>query len=177
MCVLEAHLAVMRRLPDALLLIAPRHPERFKAVESSVRSLGFQVGTRSGDGVPGHATQCFVIDSMGELLRFFAASDVAFVGGSLVSIGGHNVLEPAALNKPVLVGPYTFNFEEITQALLDEGGGLRVDDGEQLGEQMLALLRDHERRERMGDRARYVFDSERGSVGKVMDLVDTLLQE
>lgn len=177
MCVLEAHLDVMRRLPDALLLIAPRHPERFKAVEASVRSLGFQVATRSGDGVPSHTTQCFVVDSMGELLRFFASADVAFVGGSLVSIGGHNVLEPAALGKPVLVGPYTFNFEEITQALLDEEGGQRVSDGDELGEQVLSLLRDPVRRRRMGEAARHVFDSERGSVGKVMKLVDSLLQE
>jgi 3-deoxy-D-manno-octulosonic-acid transferase len=146
-------------------------------VEASVRSLGFNVATRSADGAPGHATQCFVIDSMGELLRFFASADVAFVGGSLVPIGGHNVLEPAALCKPVLVGPHTFNFEEITQALLDEGGGQRVKDENELGEQVLSLLRDRERREAMGARARHVFDSERGSVGKVMKLVDTLLQE
>jgi 3-deoxy-D-manno-octulosonic-acid transferase len=167
----------MRRLPDALLLIAPRHPERFKAVESAVRSLGFNVATRSADKVPGPSTQCFVIDSMGELLRFFAASDVAFVGGSLVSIGGHNVLEPAALGKPVLVGPYTYNFEEITQALLDEHGGHRVKDGTELGAEVLSLLRDETRRLPMGVAARQVFESERGSVGKVMKLVDTLLQE
>ncbi|KAF1004166.1 MAG: 3-deoxy-D-manno-octulosonic acid transferase [Luteibacter sp.] len=177
MCVLEAHLDVLRRLPDALLLIAPRHPERFKAVEASVRSLGFTVATRSVDGVPGHTTQCFVIDSMGELLRFFAASDVAFVGGSLVSIGGHNVLEPAALSKPVLVGPHTFNFEEITQELLDRGGGLRIPDGDTLGAEVLSLLRDETRRASMGRAARQVFEAERGSVGKVMKLVDGLLQE
>ncbi len=126
-----------------------------------MRSLGFQVATRSGDGIPSHTTQCFVIDSMGELLRFFASADVAFVGGSLVSIGGHNVLEPAALGKPVLVGPYTFNFEEITQALLDEEGGQRVNDGDELGEQVLSLLRDPVRRRHMGEAARHVFDSER----------------
>ena len=177
MCVLEAHLEVLRRLPDALLLIAPRHPERFKAVEGAVRSLGFNVATRSADKLPGHATQCFVIDSMGELLRFFAAADVAFVGGSLVSIGGHNVLEPAAFGKPVLVGPYTYNFEEITQLLLDERGGQRVDDGSGLGAEVLSLLRDPERRAAMGGAARQVFESERGSVGKVMELVDRLLQE
>lgn len=177
MAVLEAHLDVMRRLPDALLLIAPRHPERFRAVEASVRSLGFTVATRSADRVPGHATQCFVIDAMGELLRFYAAADVAFVGGSLVSIGGHNVLEPAALYKPVLVGPHTFNFEEITQALLDAGGGQRVADGGQLGNEVLSILRDESRRGAMGKAARQVFESERGSVDKVMKLVDDLLQE
>ena len=177
MGVLEAHLDVLRRLPDALLLIAPRHPERFRAVEASVRSLGFTVATRSADSVPGHTTQCFVIDSMGELLRFFAAADVAFVGGSLVSIGGHNVLEPAALGKPVLVGPHTFNFEEITQELLDRGGGLRVADSNGLGAEVLSMLRDETRRQQMGRAARQVFESERGSVSKVMKLVDHLLQE
>ncbi|TCV92152.1 3-deoxy-D-manno-octulosonic-acid transferase [Luteibacter rhizovicinus] len=177
LAVLQAHLEVLRRIPDALLLIAPRHPERFRAVEASIRSLGFQTGTRSGDGVPSLHTQCFVIDAMGELLRFFAASDVAFVGGSLVPIGGHNVLEPAALGKPVLVGPNTFNFEEITQALLDAGGGERVATPESLGEDVLRLLRDEVRRKSMGEAARKVFDSERGSVERVMKLVDNLLQE
>jgi 3-deoxy-D-manno-octulosonic-acid transferase len=177
MCVLEAHLDVMRRLPDALLLIAPRHPERFRAVEASVRSLGFTVATRSAHGAPGHTTQCFVIDSMGELLRFYAAADVAFVGGSLIPIGGHNVLEPAALYKPVLVGPHTFNFEEITEALLGAEGGERVADGDGLGTAVLSILRDEPRRLAMGRAARQVFESERGSVGKVMTLVDDLLQE
>ncbi len=177
MFVLEAHLEVLKRLPDALLLIAPRHPERFRAVESAVRSLGFQVASRSIDGAPSSTTQCFVIDAMGELLRYFAAADVAFVAGSLVPIGGHNVLEPAALAKPVLVGPYTFNFEEITQTLVDEGGGERVPSPEALGERVLALLRDEQRRTRMGIAAKHVFDSERGSVERVMRLIDRMLEE
>jgi 3-deoxy-D-manno-octulosonic-acid transferase len=118
-----------------------------------------------------------VIDAMGELLRYFAACDVAFVGGSFVTIGGHNVLEPAALAKPVLVGPHTFNFEEITQALIDAGGGERVPSADLLGERALALLRDHARRATMGIAAKHVFDSERGSVERVMRLVDRMLEE
>lgn len=174
---LEAHLKVLERLPDALLLIAARHPERFRMVEHAARGLGFATASRSADGVPGVAHRVFVIDSMGELMPFFAASDVAFVGGSLASIGGHNVLEPAALSRPVLVGPNTYNFEEITLTLVREGGGERVADGPDLAAKVLGLLSDRARRERMGRRARMVFDSERGAVGRVMRLVDGLLEE
>jgi 3-deoxy-D-manno-octulosonic-acid transferase len=177
MPVLEAHLAVLQRLPDALLLIAPRHPERFKLVENSVRSLGFAVATRSADRVPQPSHQVFVIDSMGELMPFFAAADLAFVGGSLVPIGGHNVLEPASLATPVLVGPHTFNFEEISLALIREGGGERVAAAEQLGDAVIGLLRDGARRQRMGQHAREVFDSERGAVQRVLRLIDDSLQE
>jgi len=175
--VLEAHLQVLKRLPDALLLIAPRHPERFRLVESSVRSLGFSMATRSADRVPSAAHQVFVIDAMGELMQFYAAADLAFVGGSLVPIGGHNVLEPAALSRPVLVGPHTFNFEEITLTLIGEGAAVRLADASELGTAVLQLLRDAERRKSMGMHARVVFDSERGAVQRVMELIDKQLQE
>jgi 3-deoxy-D-manno-octulosonic-acid transferase len=175
--VLEAHLEVLKRLPDALLLIAPRHPERFRMVESAVRSLGFNAATRSADGVPSHSTQCFVLDAMGELLPFYAASSVAFVGGSLAPIGGHNVLEPAALSIPVVVGPHTFNFEGITSALIEEGGALRIAAADELGEAVQRLLRDATHREEMGLAARFVFDRERGAVDRVMKLIDEALAE
>ena len=177
LAVLEAHLQVLQRLPDALLLLAPRHPERFRLVEHSVRSLGFAVGTRSADSVPSPAHQVFVIDAMGQLMPFFAAAEVAFVGGSLVPIGGHNVLEPAALSTPVLVGPHTFNFEEITRSLIDQGGAERVADNQQLGHDVLQLLCDPGKRQRMGRAAQQVFERERGAVGRIMQLIDTLLQE
>ncbi|WP_445145767.1 lipid IV(A) 3-deoxy-D-manno-octulosonic acid transferase [Dyella sp. Tek66A03] len=175
--VLEAHREVLTRLPDALLLIAPRHPERFKPVESAARNLGFSVGTRSADGVPSTAHQVFVIDAMGELMPFYAAADLAFVGGSLVPIGGHNVLEPAALSTPVLVGPHTFNFEEITLTLIQGDGAERVNSAEELGAEVLRLLCDRSARERMGKAARIVFDSERGAVERVMGMIDGLLAE
>ncbi|AGG87538.1 MULTISPECIES: lipid IV(A) 3-deoxy-D-manno-octulosonic acid transferase [Rhodanobacter] len=177
LAVLEAHLQVLKRLPDALLLLAPRHPERFKLVEHAVRSLGFTVATRSLESVPSVAHQVFVIDAMGQLMPFFAASDLAFVGGSLVPIGGHNVLEPAALSVPVLVGPHTFNFEEITRSLIEEGGAERVADAAGLGPAALKLLLDAGRRARMGRAAQAVFERERGAVQRVMRLIDTLLQE
>jgi 3-deoxy-D-manno-octulosonic-acid transferase len=177
LAVLEAHLQVLKRLPDALLLLAPRHPERFRLVEHAVRSLGFAVATRSGDEVPSPSHQVFVIDAMGQLMPFFVATEVAFVGGSLVPIGGHNVLEPAALSVPVLVGPHTFNFEEITRSLIQQGGAERVAGVDRLGPDVLKLLLDVAKRERMGQAAQQVFERERGAVQRIMQLIDTLLQE
>jgi 3-deoxy-D-manno-octulosonic-acid transferase len=127
--------------------------------------------------VPSAAHQVFVIDAMGQLIPFFAASDLAFIGGSLVPIGGHNVLEPAALSVPVLVGPYTFNSEEIIRSLIVQGGAERVSAADQLGPHLLQLLLDAPRRERMGEAAQLVFERERGAVQRVMRLVDALLQE
>ncbi|MDQ6645945.1 MAG: 3-deoxy-D-manno-octulosonic acid transferase, partial [Pseudomonadota bacterium] len=146
-------------------------------VENAVRSLGFNVATRSGDQVPSPSSQVFVIDAMGQLMPFFAASDVAFIGGSLVPIGGHNVLEPAALSVPVLVGPHTSNFEGITGSLIQQGGADRVDNIEQLGPSVLELLLDSGRRDRMGQAAQQVFERERGAVGRIVTMIDALLQE
>jgi 3-deoxy-D-manno-octulosonic-acid transferase len=169
--VLEAHLAVLKRLPDALLLIAPRHPERFRPVENAVRSLGFAAGSYSVEGMPSTSNQVFVIDAMGQLMPFYAAAGAAFVGGSLIPIGGHNVLEPAALGTPVLVGPYTFNSEEIVANLIEQGGALRVPDSASLGDAVLNLLRDDGRRREMGRAAQQVFELERGAVSRVMELI------
>jgi 3-deoxy-D-manno-octulosonic-acid transferase len=177
LAVLEAHLEVLQRFPDALLLLAPRHPDRFRLVEHLVRNLGFSAGTRSGDRVPAPVHQVFVIDAMGELMPFFAASDLAFVGGSLVPIGGHNVLEPAALSRPVLVGPHTFNFDDITQTMVQQGGAQRVTSSDALGAAVLQLLRDRPSLHRMGERAHAVFDSEQGAVRRVMTLIDHTLGE
>ncbi|MDE2279044.1 MAG: lipid IV(A) 3-deoxy-D-manno-octulosonic acid transferase [Xanthomonadaceae bacterium] len=174
--VLEAHMAVLRRLPDALLLIAPRHPERFRPVEQAVRSQGFSTATYGADGGAAPATQVFLIDAMGQLMPFYAAAGLAFVGGSLVPIGGHNVLEPASLGTPVLVGPHTFNFEEITASLIEQGGALRVPDSAALADAVLQLLCDDQRRRAMGQGAQQVFERERGAVGRLMRLIATQLQ-
>lgn len=177
MPVLRAHLEVLRRFPDALLLIAPRHPERFRAVEQAGRHLGFRVGIRSLDGAPSPGMQCFVIDTMGELMAYFATVDVAFVGGSFAPIGGHNVLEPAALARPVLVGPLTFNFAEITRTLVKGGGAIRLRDSGELGDKVVELLGDRARCREMGRRAREVFERERGAVVRTMRVLDEVYAE
>ena len=175
--VLEAHRKIMQGFPDALLLLAPRHPERFRLVEHLVRAQGFSLATRSAQGAPAPNHQVFVIDAMGQLMPYFSCADVAFVGGSLVPIGGHNVLEPAAVCTPVLVGPHTFNFQEITLSLIQHLGAVRVAGSAQLAAKVLELLRDPPQQQRMGQAAREVFERERGAVPRVMQLVDMVLQE
>ncbi|HEY0180431.1 MAG TPA: lipid IV(A) 3-deoxy-D-manno-octulosonic acid transferase [Dokdonella sp.] len=175
--VLKSHAAVLRRFPDALLLIAPRHPERFKPVAAECRARGFRTRTRSEDGGADPSCQCFVVDSMGELLNFYAAADVAFVGGSLVPVGGHNLLEPAALARPAIVGPHTFNFAEVTADLIAAGAVIRIGDADELGPTVVRLLsRDIERRS-MGDAAHAVMERERGAVARTMETVERVLAD
>jgi 3-deoxy-D-manno-octulosonic-acid transferase len=175
--VLKAHTTVLRRFPDALLLIAPRHPERFKPLAAACRAYGFRTAMRSEEGGADASSQCFVVDSMGELIEFYAAADVAFVGGSLVPVGGHNLLEPAALARPVIVGPQTFNFAEVTEELIAAGAAVRINDGDALGPTVARLLsRDADRRS-MGDAAQAVMQRERGAVERTMAIVERLLAD
>ena len=175
MVVLKAHAEVLRRFPDALLLVAPRHPERFKGLATACRAFGFRTATRSDDGNADRAKQCFVVDTMGELLRFYAAADVAFVGGSLVPVGGHNLLEPAALARPVIVGPHTFNFAEVTEDLIKAGAALRIPDGDALGPAVVRLLSREIERRTMGEAAHRVMERERGAVERTMTIVERVL--
>jgi 3-deoxy-D-manno-octulosonic-acid transferase len=170
--VVEAHVRVLRRFPDALLLWCPRHPERFRHVAQLCRQFGFETATRSEDGTGRPGIQCFVGDTLGELLLFYAASDVAFVAGSLQPIGGHNVLEPAALARPVLVGPAMFNFEEITSTLEAADAIVRVRDAATLGDAVTRLFVDSAEARAIGERALRVFLSERGAVDRVMAIID-----
>lgn len=175
--VLAAHARVLQRFPDALLLLAPRHPERFRAAAARCRAYGFNTRQRSEEGLPGADTQCFVIDTLGELLQFYASADVAFVAGSLVPIGGHNTLEPAALGVPVLIGPHTFNFEEISERLLAAGAAVRIADADALGSQLQRLLGQPDLRRQMGAAGRTTVEAQRGAVGRIVEaaarLIDT----
>lgn len=174
--VLAAHQALLAHFPDALLLWAPRHPERFRAVESACREAGLIVATRTVQGLPRHSSQCFIINTFGELLQFYATADLAFVGGSLQAIGGHNVLEAAALGVPCLVGPYTFNFAEVTEQLLTTGGGVRIGDAEALAATVITLLQDLPRREQMAEAARALVAGGRGAVERNLDLIEAMLR-
>ena len=173
--VLEAHMRVLRRFPEALLVIAPRHPERFQPVVKLCRGYGLRTRSRSEDTVAHLDTQTFVVDTMGELLNFFAASDVAFVAGSFERIGGHNVLEPAAVGKPVLVGPHTFNFAEVTENLIADGAALRVANAVELGDAVSRLLADLGQRQRMSANALAAVERERGAVGRCVEIVAAVM--
>ena len=173
--VLTAHARVLEQQPGTLLLVVPRHPERFAAVADLLERRGFRYHRRSDARPLPAGTQVFLVDTVGELRSMYAAVDVAFVGGSLVPVGGHNLLEPAALGVPVITGPYQSNGQEIARLLLERGGALEVADAGALGERVGELLGDPERRRRIGASGLEVVAANRGSVGRLLDLVDRLL--
>lgn len=173
--VISAHLEVLKRYPDALLIWSPRHPERFAKVATLCRQLGLRTATRSESGHASGEDQCFIGDTLGELLLFYAASDVAFVGGSLAAVGGHNMLEPAALGKPVLAGPHLFNFQEIAETLASASALVRVDGAPSLGAAVIQLFTHPARAAELGRNAAEVFAREGGAVARVIEVIDSAL--
>jgi 3-deoxy-D-manno-octulosonic-acid transferase len=172
----EQLLAAHAQLPgDALLLLVPRHPQRFDGVAQLLRSRGLRFTRRSAGGAPDAATQVVLVDTVGELAALYASADVAFVGGSLVPIGGHNLLEPAALGLPVLTGPYYSNSRDIARLLLDRGAALEVADARALERALARLLADPEERRRRGASGRDIVEANRGSVARLLALMEPLL--
>jgi 3-deoxy-D-manno-octulosonic-acid transferase len=157
--------------PDALLVLVPRHPRRFEEVAAWLRREQIPFARQSRVDPVTDATQVLLVDAMGALLDFYAAGDVAFVGGSLVRVGGHNLLEPAALGRPVLTGPGHANAREVLQALLAAQGVRVVRDAAQLGRAVTELLRDADARQRMGARALEVVAAGRGSCARIVALL------
>jgi len=166
--ILAAHRAVLARRPDALLILVPRHPERFTSVYELSRQSGFASQRRSSGESVAAQTQVLVGDTMGELLFLYALADSAFVGGSLVPNGGHNLLEPAALGKPVLSGPHLFNFLEIAAQLRDAGALLEVDGAEALARDLEGLWADSARAAAMRDAGLGVLRSNQGALERLL---------
>jgi 3-deoxy-D-manno-octulosonic-acid transferase len=175
---LEAQRRVRAVHRAALLVMAPRHPQRFAAVAQALTQAGVSFVRRS-QGAASAAQHCEVLllDSLGELLDFYAAADLAFVGGSLVPVGGHNLLEPAALGVPILTGPNNSNSEEIARLLIARGAAEVIHNAAELAERVSALLADAETRARIGAQGRASVDSNRGALGKLLGLIEPLLSE
>jgi 3-deoxy-D-manno-octulosonic-acid transferase len=172
--ILEAHAAARGRFPDLALVLAPRHPERVDEVAATAAARRWPAIRRSQlTGVLAPDT-VVILDTVGELAGLYAAADVAFVGGSLVPHGGHNVIEAARLGKPVLFGPHVNNFREATALLIDGGGGLFVRDAGELADRLAALLADETLRARMGAAARRAISSRQGALRKTLDLIASL---
>ena len=171
---IEAHRVVLRADPSALLILVPRHPERFAAVAALLERSGLGTVARSS-GVPCKAdTQVFLGDSMGELTMLYAAADVAFVGGSLVTVGGHNLLEPAALGLPSVTGPCNFNAPDIAGLLVERGATSVARDAAEIAAQVLGLLADPAERARRGREGLDALASNRGAVKRLLALVEPL---
>lgn len=169
--VLAAHDALLAQWPDLLLVLAPRHPERCGKVAGLLAERGYGYVSRSQSKPCGIDSQVFLLDTLGELNLFYAAADVAFVGGSLAPTGGHNVLEPATLGLPVLFGPHMFNFKDIAGRLLQARGAVQVEDSTQLAEQVGRLLRDEPARAGVGDAGRAFVAKNRGALTRHVALL------
>jgi len=175
----EALLDVFRRLrekyPELVLIVAPRHPERFDEVEGLINKAGYECQRRTR--LRGNVKDVLLLDTIGELRSFYGICDIAFVGGSLVKVGGHNLLEPAAMKKPVIFSRYMYNFKEISEALISAGGGILVKDKEELYVQSEKLLSDRASAEQIGNRAFSVIAANSGATKRTIDAVSRLIGE
>jgi 3-deoxy-D-manno-octulosonic-acid transferase len=173
--ILRAAKIVLESIPDSLLILVPRHMERFQKVFNLCYREGFEVVYYSEKQK--YSASCNVIlgDIMGQLLLFYAISDVAFVGGSLVPWGGHNLLEPAMLEKPVLAGNSLEEFAEIRDLFLDANALIIADDENILAENIVSLLQDKSKREKMGSAAFSVVNKNRGATQKILNLIHELM--
>lgn len=172
--VLHAFDLVRKFLPQTLLVLVPRHPERFAKTITVCKNRGYEVALRSENKPCDPTTTVFIGDSMGELLLLYAASDLAFVGGSLVAKGGHNPLEPAAVGLPVLMGPHLFNFAAISEQLIAAHAMFKIHTAEELAEKVLDLLQNESERKTMGENARKFVAQNTGALIKHLQLIQQL---
>jgi 3-deoxy-D-manno-octulosonic-acid transferase len=179
--VLDAHAMLLQSTPNAVLLLVPRHADRFAAVAELLARRGVKFARRSrmASGAQrqplANDTPVLLVDTVGELLMLYASADAAYVGGSLVPIGGHNLLEPAALGLPVLTGPSYYNSPEIAQLLLARGAALEVKSAQDLAATLKRLLAEPEVREQMGNIGQDIIAANRGSVARLLAIIEPWL--
>lgn len=173
---LDAHARLRLGHTDALLILVPRHPRRFDAVAVLCAERGLATARRSRDELPSVDTVVYLGDTMGELPILYAAGDLAFVGGSLVAVGGHNLLEPAALGIPVLSGPYLANFADVAEVLRDSRALVEVSDEISLATTLATLFDDSDERRRLAEAGREVVAANRGALERLMSGLERLLE-
>ena len=156
---------------DALLIIVPRHPQRFDEVFNLIVDSGLKVKRRSDGLGCDESIQVLLGDSMGELLSYYSVCDIAFIGGSLIDTGGQNMLEAAAASKPILFGPSVFNFEKIAQLFLEKDAAIQVGDTDDLMKTISGLLLDDTKRQKLGENAKNLLEKHRGAVDRLMKLI------
>ncbi len=175
--VLSAHRELLKSHPDLLLVLIPRHPERFKGVRDLIEKQGFEGVSRTDKRVCEASSEVFLVDTMGEVPLFFAASDVAFVGGSLVPIGGHNLLEPAAQGLPIVTGPHIYNAVEIAEKFVELGACRIVTSSSELAVAIASLIENPDAAAKMGRNGLTVLEQNRGSLERLLVLLEPLLSE
>jgi 3-deoxy-D-manno-octulosonic-acid transferase len=166
---LDAHALLLASRPDALLVLAPRHPPRFAAVEGLLVRRGLRWQARSRDAAVTATTSVLLLDTLGELVAYYAAADVAFVGGSLVPVGGHNLLEPASLGRPVIAGPHTFNDPAVARLLAEAGALTVVRDADGLAGAVAAAWGDGDVARVAGQRGRDAVVANQGALARLLE--------
>ena len=175
--VLEAYQELKQSFPELLLILVPRHPERFMQVSRMCRNSGYRVELRSEpDGADADITDIAVGDTMGELQLLFTAADVAFIGGSLVAVGGHNLLEASAVGVPVIFGPHMHNFQEISELAIATGAGTQISNGSELAGPAGHYLGDKGARQKAGEAGKDMVARNRGALTRVLTLIEKFLQ-
>jgi 3-deoxy-D-manno-octulosonic-acid transferase len=172
---LETHRRIRAAVPGALLVLVPRHPERFDRVAELVGRAGLTLVRRSTRTPCAPETAVLLGDTMGELAVFLAAADAAFIGGSLMPVGGHNPLEAAAVGVPVATGPQVFNFDAVMELLVSEGAAVIVQGPRDLTVLLVRWLADATERARVGENGRRVVEENRGALGRLIALIEPLL--
>ena len=176
--VLNAFETLRGACSEAVLVLAPRHPERFREVEKLLSDRSIAYVKRSDLNMEsngsGEARQVVLLDSMGELATLYALASVVFIGGSLVPTGGHNILEPALFRKPILFGPSMSNFREMTQDFLQQQAAVQVRDSAELGSELVRMFRDAEFRQRVGDRGHGILMANRGAAQRILNRIESI---
>jgi len=172
---LDAFRRLLQGQPNSVLVLAPRHPDRANAVAAAISAAGFSFRRRSGGDMPLKAGEVLLVDLLGQLMKFFAAGDVAFVGGTLVPVGGHNLLEPAALGLPVLVGPHLENVQDVAEMMREAGALTVVEDSQTLATAAAWLLGNPATRNSIGGVAREKVLENRGALDRALALVKAQL--
>ena len=162
--IIPAFIELRKNLPEALLILVPRHPERFKRATQAARSAGLNVALFSEGENCTRQTECYVIDAMGKLMTYYACADAVFVGGSMGEQGGHNALEPAAMGKAIMVGPNTVNAKEIVDELIESGAVVRVNNQQEFQKAALQILGDGLIRDRMGQAGLGLVEKNKGAL-------------
>jgi 3-deoxy-D-manno-octulosonic-acid transferase len=174
--VLGVHKQLKHLFPELQLILAPRNPRRGAELESMAIKMGLKV-TRRSENKKSDNLDVIILDTLGELLKCYSISDIAFVGGTLVNVGGHNLLEPAAYGIPVLFGPYIESVRAIAEDLLACGGGKLVNAKEELEKVLNALLNDPFERKNMGAKAKGLLQKNQGTVEKYLDIIETTFKK
>lgn len=173
--ILSAHHEIRKKFPNALLILVPRHPERFNSVAQLCTQNNFSVARRSLNETCSDSTAIYLADTMGEMMLMYSISDIAFVAGSFAQVGGHNMLEPAALGKPIITGPVLFNFAEISEMLINAKGMIKVTDANELAETVARIFADENYRKQVGGNALSIVEKNRGALRKQVEVVERLL--